>query len=226
VGKRISFRSDSLNIAIVGLTRNAKYSEVKGDVPPVVVVPYRQYGALPASNTFYIRGALPPAQIMRAIRSSMKSIDPNLPLEDFKTLPDQVQENVFMDRMISMLSAAFAVLATLLAAIGLYGVLAYSVVQRTREFGVRMALGANGARVRGMVLRQVGLMTLIGGVIGIVGAVGLGRAAQSLLYELKGWDPVVVVLAAAALSLVALAAALVPAVRASRVDPIQALRYE
>jgi ABC-type antimicrobial peptide transport system permease subunit len=137
-----------------------------------------------------------------------------------------VRDNVFLDRMISTLSAAFAVLATLLAAVGLYGVLAYSVAQRTREIGVRMALGATSANVSRMVLRQVGMMTLVGAVIGIAGAVALGKGAQSLLYELKGWDPTVVALSAVLLTLVALGAALVPALRASNVDPMQALRYE
>jgi ABC-type antimicrobial peptide transport system permease subunit len=156
----------------------------------------------------------------------MKKIDPNLPIEDLKSLPQQVRENVFLDRMIGTLSASFATLATLLAAVGLYGVLAYSVAQRTREIGVRMALGANASSVRGMVLRQVGVMTLIGGAIGIAAALGLGHAAESLLYELKGYDPSVIGVAAIALTLVALAAGYLPAVRASRVDPMAALRYE
>jgi ABC-type antimicrobial peptide transport system permease subunit len=117
-------------------------------------------------------------------------------------------------------------LATLLAAVGLYGVLAYTVAQRTREIGVRMALGADGGNVRAMVLRQVGMMTLIGGVIGIAAAIALGRGAQSLLYELKGHDPLVLAAAAVILTTVALAAGYIPALRASRVDPMQALRYE
>jgi ABC-type antimicrobial peptide transport system permease subunit len=124
------------------------------------------------------------------------------------------------------LSAAFAVLATLLAAVGLYGVLAYTVTQRTREIGLRIALGATPSRVRGMILRQVGRMTLIGGTIGLLAASGLGRLAESLLYQLKGSDPVVLAGSAAALTLVALAAGFVPAKRASRVDPMRALRYE
>ena len=128
--------------------------------------------------------------------------------------------------MISTLSASFAVLATLLAAIGLYGVLAYSVAQRTREIGVRMALGAAASQVRALVLRQVGIMVLIGGVIGLAGAVALGKLAQSMLYQMSGADPLVMVGAALLLALVALAAGYVPALRASRVDPMQALRYE
>ena len=141
-------------------------------------------------------------------------------------MPQQVRENVFLDRMISTMSAAFAALATLLAAIGLYGVLAYSVAQRTREIGVRMALGADSARVQLMVLRQVGLMTLVGGIIGIGGAIGLGKGAQSLLYQLEGHDPIVFATAAVVLVLVALGAGYLPALRASRIDPMTALRYE
>jgi ABC-type antimicrobial peptide transport system permease subunit len=128
--------------------------------------------------------------------------------------------------MIGILSTAFACLATLLAAVGLYGVLAYTVAQRTREIGLRMALGASPAKVRGMVLRQVGMMILVGGVIGIALAILLGRYAASLLYQLEGTDPLVAASAALALTLVSLAAGMVPASRASKVDPMLALRHE
>jgi ABC-type antimicrobial peptide transport system permease subunit len=163
---------------------------------------------------------------MGAVRQIMTRLDPDLPIEELKTLEQQASENIFLDRMISTLSSAFAGLATLLAAIGLYGVLAYTVAQRTREIGLRMALGAASRSVRMMVLRQVGLMALIGGVIGIVAAIFLGRAAQSLLFELEGNDPYVIVAVSVVLALVALSAAYVPAQRASRVDPMKALRYE
>jgi len=138
----------------------------------------------------------------------------------------QVLENVAQDRVISTLSLAFAVLATVLAAIGLYGVLAYTVAQRTREFGLRMALGANAGTVRGMVLRQVAMMGLIGGVIGMLIALGVGRAAQSLLFQMEGYDPLVLTGATIALALVALGAGVIPALRASKIDPMTALRYE
>jgi len=128
--------------------------------------------------------------------------------------------------MITTLAAAFALLATLLASIGLYGVLAYSVAQRTREIGVRMALGANASEVRLLVLKQVGMMTVIGGVIGVAGALALSQGAKSMLYQMSGADPLVVVSSVSFLALVALAAGYVPARRASRVDPMQALRYE
>ena len=156
----------------------------------------------------------------------MAKLDHNLPIDGFKTLPQQIKDNVYLDRMISALSAAFAALATLLAAIGLYGVLAYSVVQRTKEIGVRMALGASSGNVLAMVLRQVAVMVVMGASVGAVAAYGIGRGAASLLYEMQGRDPVVMAGAAVVLALVALAAGYVPALRASRVDPMQSLRYE
>jgi predicted permease len=226
VGKRMATGGDEeLDIEIVGLVRNAKYSEVKDEIPPLFFVPWRQDGSLGAI-TFYARTSLPTEQLLRTVPAVIKKLDANLPVENLKTLPQQARENVFLDRMISTLSAAFAALATLLAAVGLYGVLAYTVAQRTREIGVRMALGAQAGQVRGMVLRQVGWMTLIGGAIGIAAALGLGRAAQSLLFGLEGHDPLVIVAAAAVLAVVALGAGYLPARRASRVNPTQALRYE
>jgi len=216
---------DSLNVQIVGLVKDASYNDVKDAPPPMFALPYRQDSTV-GSMTFYVRSAGDPIQTLRAIPAVIKRLDPNLPVENLKTLPQQVKENVFMDRMISTLSAAFALLATLLAAVGLYGVLAYSVAQRTREIGVRMALGADASRVRTMVLRQVALMTLIGGVIGIAAAIAIGRGAKSLLYQMQGSDPVVIAISAVVLTIVALGAGYLPALKASKIDPIQALRYE
>ncbi len=225
VGKFIGNSSaDTLDIQIVGLVQDAKYSSVKDVVPPLFFRPWRQ--ANPGSLSFYVKTSLPPEQLLRTIPAIMKTIDPTLPLEDLKTMPQQIKENVFLDRMISILSAAFAVLATLLAGVGLYGVLAYSVAQRTREIGVRMALGADGSRVRQLVMRQVGGMLLAGGIVGVAAAFGLGRAAQSLLYGLQGHDPVVFMMAVVLLAAIAAIAGYVPARRAAQVDPMQALRYD
>jgi ABC-type antimicrobial peptide transport system permease subunit len=198
---------------------------VKDSVPPVFYRPWRQdQGA--GSLFYYVQSSLPPEQMLGTLRATVKRIDPSLPVEELKTMSQQVKENVFLDRMISILSSAFALLATLLAGIGLYGVLSYSVTQRTREIGVRMALGADGARVRRLVMRQVGVMLLVGGVIGIAGALGLGRAARSMLFELQAHDPGAMAIAVVLLACVALAAGFIPARRAAMVDPMHALRYD
>jgi predicted permease len=214
-----------LDIEIVGLMRDAKYSEVKGETPPTFLLPFRQDSAIGEMN-YYVRTTLTSEQVLRAIPRIVQSLDPNLPVENLKTLPQQVRENTYLDRLVSVLAVAFAVLATLLAAIGLYGVLAYTIAQRTREIGVRMALGASRAQVRGMVLRQVTRMTFAGGVVGVAAALALGTAAKSLLFGLPGWDPLSIGLAAALLALVAYGAGYLPARRAATVEPIRALRYE
>jgi len=217
--------NDSLNVQIIGVVPDVKYSQVKDTVPPVFYRPWRQDSRVGSLN-FYVRSSMPPEQMLSTIRETMKRIDPQLPVEELKTMPQQVKENVFLDRMISILSSAFALLATLLAGIGLYGMLSYSVAQRTREIGVRMALGADAPRVRRLVLKQVGLMLLVGGVVGVAAALALGRAARSLLFELQGHDPAAVVGAVALLALVALAAGFIPARRAAMVNPMSALRYD
>jgi ABC-type antimicrobial peptide transport system permease subunit len=198
---------------------------VKQAVPPQYFLPYRQDNGLGAMHV-YVRTASGTAQAASAITAIIKRLDPNLPIEDLKTMPDQVRDNTFLDRMMTTLSVGFAILATLLAAIGLYGVLAYTVAQRTREFGLRMALGAAPRVVRGQVLCQVGIMTVVGGLIGLAAALAVGKEAQSVLYQMTGADPVVLALSAAALTLVALGAGFIPARRASRVDPMQALRVQ
>jgi predicted permease len=214
-----------LDTTIVGVVEDAKYSDVKQKVPPQFFVPYRQ-DKEPSAMHVYVRTAGDITQAAPAITAVVKRLDPNLPIEELETLPDQVRNNTFLDRMMTTLSAAFALLATLLAAIGLYGVLAYTVAQRTREIGLRMALGAAPDRVRAMVLRQVAIMTLVGALVGLAGALGVGKGAQSILFQMSGADPAVLALSAVALALVALCAGFIPAHRASRVDPMTALKYE
>ncbi len=228
VGKRMKTGGGGqkdLDIEIVGLVQNAKYSRVKQEIPPVFFLPYRQDETL-GGTSFYVRAALPPEKLLAMIQPIVANADRNIPVENLRTMEKQIQNNVAEDRIISVLSASFASLATLLAAIGLYGVLAYTVAQRTREFGVRMALGAEPSRVRTMVLRQVGIMTLIGGIAGLAAAIGLGHLAESLLYQLKGYDAVVLITAVVVLLLVAIGSGFIPAHRASKVDPMKALRYE
>jgi predicted permease len=225
LGKRISSGRNELDTEIIGFVRNAKYSQVKGEIPPLFFRPYRQ-GERLGTLSFYVRTSLTPEQMLAAVPKVVAALDVNLPIEDLRTLPQQVRDNVFLDRFISVLSAAFAGLATLLAAVGLYGVLAYTVAQRTREIGLRMALGATPGRVRLMILGQLGTMTVIGGTAGLLAAIGLGRLARSMLYQLEGSDPIVLSASVVMLAFVALGAGFIPALRASRIDPMRALRYE
>ena len=227
VGRRMSVSSNAeeLDIEIVGLVENAKYNDVKDEIPAQFFLPYRQ-GSSTGSMTFYARSEIDARQQLSAIAPLVSRLDPNLPVENLLTMQMQIEENTFGDRFISTLSTAFALLATLLAAVGLYGVLAYTVAQRTREIGLRVALGAGPSKVRGLVMRQTALLTVIGGVIGLFGAIGLGRAAESLLYEVSGQDPLVLAAAAVLLGIIALGAGFIPAHRATRVDPMTALRAD
>ena len=214
-----------LDTEIVGLVGDTRYSHVKTPAPPILYVSYRQAERV-GSVTFYVRSSLPPEGMLRTIPALVADLDPALPITNLATLPRQVEEAAFEDRIITVLSAAFAGLATLLAAVGLYGVLAYTVAQRTREFGLRMALGADATSVRAMVLGQVVRMTLVAGAVGLAAAFGTGRLAQSLLFEIDGPTPAVIAAAVLALAAVSLGAGFVPAQRASRVDPMTALRQE
>jgi predicted permease len=225
VGKMMTDEGETLDTQIIGIAKDAKYSEVKDAVPPLFFSPYKQAERV-QSMTFYVKTGADPEQFTGQIPRIMQQIDPNLPVEELRTLSAQARENVFMDRFIGIMSTSFAVLATLLAGIGLYGVLAYTVAQRTREIGLRMALGAAPGRVRLMILRQVGMMTLVGAGIGLFSALWIARIAEGILFNMEGRDPVVFLGATLTLSVVALAAGFIPAHRASKVDPMIALRYE
>ena len=226
IGKHMSTgRDSSLDREIVGLVKDAKYSQVTAPVPPLFFLPYRADTSVGSVN-YYVRTAIDPAGVLSAIRPIVAKLDPSLPLEDLKTLPEQITENLIMERVIGTLSAAFALLATGLAAMGIYGVLAYMVALRTREIGVRLALGADDRSVRRMILGQVARMTLLGAVMGVGAALALGRVIRSQLFGLTATDPLIFALAVMALAVVALGAGYLPALRASRVHPMQALRYE
>jgi len=226
VGKRMEVgNSGDLDLEIVGLVQDAKYSDVKDEIPPVFFLPYKQTERISGMN-FYVRTAVDPAQFASTIPPLVARLDPNLPVENLRTMPEQIRQNVFQDRIVSVLTAMFAGLATVLAAVGLYGVLAYTVAQRTREFGLRLALGAQPNRVRWLVMRRVTWMTGIGVFLGLGVAILVGIVAKSVLYQLEGYDPVALGTSTVIMVAVALLAGFIPALRASRVDPMTALRYE
>lgn len=229
VGRRFScYPYDNVtkvDLEIVGVVADSAYSEVKGEIPAQYFQPRRQ-SERPDSAFFYVRAGVNPNIVMGAIPGILSRIDRNLPVTRLITMRRQVQDNVYLDRMLAMLSSAFAGLATLLAAIGLYGILAYTVALRTPELGLRLALGAEPARLRAMILRQVGRMALTGGVIGLAVAVAAGRVAEALLFGLSGHDAWVLAGAGAVLPAVMCLAGCLPARRASNIAPMEALRYE
>ena len=226
VGTRMALGrgNPSLDIEIVGLVRDAKYSEVKDPPPAQFYLPYRQAGV--GSLTFYVRGGTDMRALVSKIPSVIARLDANLPIENLRTMDDQIWERTTPDRMLTTLSFAFAGLALVMAAIGVYAVLAYGVAQRLREIGIRVALGAKPRDVCSLVLSQVGRMTVVGSIVGAVMAFGIGRLARAMLFGVEGSAAAIIGAAALVVVVVALAAGALPARRATTVNPIEALRIE
>ena len=226
VGKRMAFGgSEDLDMEIVGVAADARYDSVRDAPAPQFYMARKQFGSA-GSMVFYVRAQMAPERLLQLVPGVVAQVDPDLPVERLMTLPQSIRENLVLDVFVGTLSGAFAVLATLLAALGVYGVLNYALSQRTREIGLKLALGAAPGRVQASLLGQAGRMFLIGGGIGLVLALMLGRAAQALLFQLEGHDLRVLLGASAILAAIALLAAWWPARRAARVDPLVALRWE
>jgi predicted permease len=228
IGRRIGFGSNPNTptpIRIVGVVRDAKYSDIRADAPRQLFFPYLA-DETPGGFTAYVRSTLPPDATLGAARQVLRQLDPNLPLAEPRTLEQQVRGALGRERLMATLSAAFGVLATLLAVIGLYGVMAYTVSRRTREIGVRMALGAAAADIRWMVIREAMAVTAVGIALAVPLAWWLSRLVTSQLYGVAPTDPLTVAAAVTLLALVCLMAGLLPSARAARVEPTTALRYE
>lgn len=225
IGVHFSTGGGDPSIEIVGVVQNSHYSGVKQEVPDLFFTPWRQDQGI-GSLSFYVRSALPAGQMIPQIRRTVASLDPDLPPERLRTLDDQISRNIRSDRVVLQLAAAFAFLATALAMLGLYGVMAHSVTRRTREIGIRMALGAAPRRIRAMVLREILWILGIGLAAGVPAALLLSRLTQSQLFGVKAYDGMVLAGAILALTASAVAAGFLPARRAARVNPLDALRYE
>jgi predicted permease len=230
VGRRFGFDpKNTSELEIVGLAGDAKYVRQREEIQPTVYLPWSQELSSAGVMTFEVRTSGDPVSYVAAIRQAAGGVAADLPLKDIKTQVGQADERLAMERLFAKLLGLFGLLAQALAAVGLYGVLAWSVAQRTREIGIRVALGAGRGDVLRMVLRQGMTLTLVGVAVGLAGAYALTKYLASLtrmLYGVGPADPLTFGLTAAALTLVALLACYVPARRATKVDPMFALRYE
>ena len=228
IGRHVGFGSDpgtQMPMRIVGVVVDAKYTAIREEPRPQIFVPAFENRDV-AGPTFYVRSALPTATILRAVRQTVAAMDPALPVFNVATLGERVAGSLRTERLVAGLSAAFATLATLLALVGLYGVMSYTVTRRSREIGIRMALGARAAGVAGQVVREAALLIASGLLLAIVPAWWLKGFIGTELYGIKPADPLTLALAASGLVGVGLLAAGLPARRAARVDPMTALRDE
>jgi len=205
----------------VGIAGNTKYNSLRSAIEPTTYLPQ-----VSNSAHFELRTAADPTALIPVVREVVSRVDNNLPLFNVRTQTEQIEQMLFLDRLMSEISSAFALLALVLACIGLYGLLSYEVARRTRELGIRMALGAQRRDLLRLVVGKGILLVLIGAAIGIAAAIGLTRFMSTILYGVHADDPLTFAGVVILLTLVALAACYIPARRAMRVDPIVALRYE
>lgn len=210
---------------IVGVVGDFKFQDMHEEYLPFMVFPAAQVEKPQPRNLVIVNSTLPLTSLMVAIKQAVSDVNPGINLE-FKPLKTQVHNALLQDELMATLSGFFGVLAALLAAIGLYGVISYMVVQRTKEIGVRMAIGANRGNVISMILGEAGVLTAIGVFLGTGLALASAQTAKTFLYGLKPRDPLTLVLAIVTLAAVAALASFLPAYRASRLDPLKALRYD
>jgi predicted permease len=213
------------DMEVIGVVKDIKYTNLRDKIPPQAYVPYAA-SKYPDGVTLYARTTGDPRALIALFRHKVHDLDPNLPVYNVRTTEEQISRSLRNERLTATLSTLFGVLATMLAVIGLYGVMAYTVARKTREIGIRMALGAIQGNVIWLVMKEVLLLAAIGVLVGLPAALGLTRLVSSQLYGLEPHDPTTLALATAGLLCVACCAGFIPALRASRIDPTRALRYE
>jgi ABC-type antimicrobial peptide transport system permease subunit len=214
-----------LDIQIVGVVGDTKYENMLDEVPEELYTPYEQK-SFANGVTVYVRAGGDPASLFNILREAVRSVDPSVPMYDMRTVEQDMEISLLSERLLASLSTVFGGLATLLAALGLYGVMAFMVARRTREIGIRMALGAAQRSVLWMVVRETLALAGVGVGIGFVGAAVLTRLIQTQLFGVKPMDPVTMAAACLGIAAVTAVSGYVPARRATEIDPMTALRWE
>ncbi len=226
IGKRFKADSDTSDwIQIVGICADTRYSDLRDNPPAQFFLPYVQQSGV-GTLTYQIRTGMQPSALFPELRSVVQSVDRDLPIIDFRTQREQINATMQMERAFAALTAGFGVLALALACVGIYGIMAYSVAQRTNEIGIRLALGAQPGQVRSMILRESTGLTAIGIAAGVCAALAITRLVKSMLYGVTPNDPATLVAGVALLLAIALVATWIPARRAASVQPMEALRHE
>jgi predicted permease len=228
IGRHIGMGIDpgtKMDIEIVGVAGNTKYESMRDEIPYELYIPYAQLDWV-TGMTVYMRAHGDPVNTFNTLRRVVREVDPGVPMYDLRTLDDQIEISLFIQRLLATLSSVFGCLATLLAALGLYGVMAFMVARRTREIGIRMALGADSGSVIWMVMREVLVLAGAGVCIGLIAAWAATRLIQAQLFGIAPTD--LLTMTGAALGIVAVAAlsGYLPARRATGIDPVRALRWE
>jgi len=227
VGQIIHLGASGEDARIVGVVRDSRYSSVQEKPTRFLYVPFEQGDEeIPPQAAFFVRTLASEQTAMRSIRAAVRQLDSNLPIGHLRTMRTILDESIYTERLMAILAAAFGVLAAVLAAVGVYGSVSYSVARRTREFGIRMVLGAVPERLLLCVLGDVGRLLAIGIGLGLPTVFLLGRLAESQLYGVRGHDPLALAGGTALIVAVGLLAALAPAIRAMRIEPVTAIRYE
>ena len=227
IGRHVRIGANNADAEIVGVVQDVRYNDVKETPPRFFYVPFEQGGGdFTRQSAFFVRVQGDEAAAMAGIRSVVKQLDANLPIEKLTTMESRIADSIYTERIIAILAVAFGSLATLLAGVGLYGVVAYSVARRTREFGIRLVLGAEPRSLLRMVVREILGLAAIGAAVGLPASYALARLAEAQLYGVRAHDPWVLAGSALLIALVAVGAGIAPARRATRVQPIQALRHE
>jgi predicted permease len=228
VGRRFGFGDPktATDYEIVGVVGDSKYSDLRREVPVTVYLPYGQNLDYLGPMNFEVRTAGNPMDLVSAVRRAAQDMDRNLALYQVKTQVEEINESLFQERLFARLTSFFGALAASLACVGIYGIMAFAVTRRTREIGIRMALGASRGQITQMVLRETCVLVGTGIAIGIFLALGASRLIATLLYGLRPTDPLTITIAALLMVAAAVFAAYVPSRRASQLDPMVALRTE